>query len=275
MSPDLARKYETLKSLIASYGRVAVAFSGGVDSSLLSAVAHDVLGADALAITAVAPLVPARELADAQSFCAARGIRHELIHPDPLAVEGVRTNAPDRCYVCKKAIFTQIFACAHEQGIDIVADGSNLDDLGDYRPGLAALEEMQVASPLREANMTKQDIRDLSQGLGLPTWSKQSSACLATRYPYGEELTEEKLARADAAEDVLLSRGFTQVRVRVHGDVARIELPPARFADLLEDQQRLDVTRALQALGFDYVTLDLLGYRTGSMNETLNGKDGQ
>lgn len=269
MEQVLEGKYAALRKLIASYGAVAVAFSGGVDSTLLVAVAHDVLGGRALAITAQAPLVPRREFEAARAFCGARGIAQAIVEPPVFEVEGVRRNAENRCYVCKKAIFGQIIACARERGVAVVADGSNLDDLGDYRPGLAALEELSVVSPLRDAGCTKRDIRALSRELGLPTWSKRSSACLATRFPYGEDITPEKLARVDAAEEALLDLGFDQVRVRVHGDVARIEVPSDRLAALIEPQMRSAVVDALRGIGYSYITMDLVGYRTGSMNEAI------
>lgn len=269
MNVELQDKHERLRALIASYGTVAIAFSGGVDSTLLVAVAHDVLGAGALAITAQAPLVPRREFEAARAFCEARGVAHAIVDPPVLEVEEVRRNAQNRCYVCKKAIFSLIIDEARSRGVAVVADGSNLDDLGDYRPGLAALEELSVASPLRDAGFTKRDIRDLSRELGLPTWNKRSSACLATRFPYGADVTLEGLARVDAAEEALLDLGFDQVRVRVHGDVARIEVPPADFSALVRDGVREAAVDAVSRAGFRYVALDLVGYRTGSMNEAI------
>lgn len=269
MRADLQEKYGRLREIVASYGTLAVAFSGGVDSSLLVFVAHSVLGDAAIAITADAPLVPRREFEASRAFCAEHGIEQAIVRPSVFEVEGVRHNAPDRCYVCKKAIFSLIIDKARSRGISCVADGSNLDDLGDYRPGLAVLEELEVASPLRDAGFGKCDIRELSRELGLSTWDKRSSACLATRFPYGEELSEARLAMADAAEEALLDLGFGQVRVRAHGDVARIEVPPADFAALVHDGVREAAVDAVSRAGFRYVALDLVGYRTGSMNEAI------
>lgn len=265
----LHNKYRLLQDLLRSYGNVAIAYSGGVDSSLLSYVAHEVLGDNAVSLTADAPVVPRSEFADSQAFCKRYGIRQVICHPNPIMIEEVRFNAPSRCYACKKVLFSSLFEEAAKLGVETIADGSNLDDLGDYRPGLKALEELQVKSPLREAGFTKADIRALSRELGLPTWSKQSNACLATRFPYGTEITAEKLSLVDKAESALSGMGFTQLRVRVHNDIARIEVPAEQIETLLRDESRTSIVDALKELGFAYVTLDLAGYRTGSMDEKL------
>lgn len=265
----LDEKYDSLQRILRSYGSVAVAFSGGVDSSLLSYVAHQVLGESALAVTARAAVVPARELSDAVSFCERYGIKHVLCDPNPFSEDEVRFNAANRCYVCKKVIFRALMEAAAQQGVTVIADGSNLDDLGDYRPGLQALEELEVKSPLREAGFTKADIRELSKELGLPTWNKQSNACLATRFPYGDELTVERLEQVDRAEQLLGALGFSQLRVRVHGDVARIEVSPSQIGKVLDESVRTEIVDKLKQVGFAYVTLDLSGYRTGSMNEQI------
>lgn len=266
---SLQDKHQQLQTLLRSYGKVAIAFSGGVDSSLLSYVAHEALGENAVALTADAPVVPRSEFSDAQAFCKRYGITQVICRPNPFTEDEVRFNAPNRCYVCKKVIFGSLFEEAAKLGIATIADGSNLDDLGDYRPGLKALEELQVKSPLRDAGFTKADIRALSKELGLPTWAKQSNACLATRFPYGSELTVEKLALVDRAEGALSDMGFTQLRVRVHEDIARIEVPVGQMNTILVDENRIAIVQALKELGFSYVTLDLSGYRTGSMNEKL------
>ncbi len=265
----LHNKYRLLQDLLRSYGNVAIAYSGGVDSSLLSYVAHEALGDNAVSLTADAPVVPRSEFADSQAFCKRYGIRQVICHPNPIMIEEVRFNAPSRCYACKKVLFSSLFEEAAKLGVETIADGSNLDDLGDYRPGLKALEELQVKSPLREAGFTKADIRALSRELSLPTWSKQSNACLATRFPYGTEITAEKLSLVDKAESALSGMGFTQLRVRVHNDIARIEVPAEQIETLLRDENRTSIVDALKELGFAYVTLDLAGYRTGSMDEKL------
>ena len=265
----LHNKYRLLQDLLRSYGNVAIAYSGGVDSSLLSYVAHEALGDNAVSLTADAPVVPRSEFADSQAFCKRYGIRQVICHPNPIMMEGVRFNAPNRCYVCKKVLFGSLYEEAAKLGVETIADGSNHDDLGVYRPGLKALEELQVTSPLREAGFTKADVRALSRELGLPTWSKQSNACLATRFPYGTEITAEKLSLVDKAESALSGMGFTQLRVRVHNDIARIEVPAEQIETLLRDENRTSIVDALKELGFAYVTLDLAGYRTGSMDEKL------
>ena len=266
----LQDKHRLLQDVLRSYGKVAIAYSGGVDSSLLSYVAKETLGSNAISLTADAPVVPRAEFAESRAFCAKYGIKQIVCHVDPLRERAVSLNAPNRCYICKKIIFRALLEEAAKLGITTVADGSNLDDLGDYRPGLKALEELQVKSPLREAGFSKADIRALSKELGLSTWNKQSNACLATRFPYGSEITIDKLALVDKAEEALAGMGFTQLRVRIHDDIARIEVPVAQMEVLLSNENRAAIVDALNDLGFAYVTLDLAGYRTGSMNEKLS-----
>ena len=266
--PDQS-KLISLKEYLISLDSVAVAFSGGVDSTFLLKVAHDLLGDHAMAVTARSCSFPKRELEEARAFCTAEGIRQVIVESEELKIEGFSHNPVNRCYLCKQELFTKINAVAAENGIRYVAEGSNMDDLGDYRPGLKAVAELGVKSPLREAKLTKQEIRDYSRQLGLPTWEKQSFACLSSRFPYGEEITEEKLSMVDRAEQLLLDLGFRQLRVRIHGTIARIEVTPAEFEKLLQPAVRAKVVLALKSYGFSYVTMDLQGYRTGSMNEVL------
>lgn len=262
-------KLDRLRENIRSLGSLAVGFSGGVDSSLLVFVAHEVLGDQAIAVTGVDASVPEREVEEAKQFCARHGIRHFLCPVDPLKEEGYRHNGPDRCYFCKHGIFTEVKRIAAANGIAYMAEGSNTDDLGDYRPGLRAIAELAVKSPLREAGLSKADIRLISEYLGLPSWSKPAYACLASRFVYGEEITEEKLRMIDRAEQFLIEHCFFEERVRIHGNIARIEVPPKDISRLASEEIREAVYRELKDLGFLFVTLDLRGYRTGSLNATL------
>jgi uncharacterized protein len=262
---ELARKYEDLKELLRGAGGVVVGFSGGVDSTLVLRAA-EALGELALAVTVSSPIHPHFEVAEAECLAREVGVRHRVVKVDPSANEAVRHNPPDRCYHCKRRVFATMQDIARQEGVAVVADGSNVDDAGDYHPGMKALEELGVRSPLQEVGLAKQEIRELSRELRLPTWDKPALACLATRVPHGEELTPDRLRRIEAAEDLLRVLGLRRVRVRDHGDTARIEVATEEFEVLMADSTRARAVRELRRLGYDYVTLDLGGCQRGSMN---------
>ena len=261
-------KYRHLLQLIAAHGRVAVAFSGGVDSSLLCRAARDAVGDNALALTVVGPMMPGDDFESAKQIAALTGIRHILID-DPELEEPIAANPINRCYHCKKIEFGRIAELAREHGISVVLDGSNLDDESDYRPGLTALSELGVFSALRAASLNKAEIREISHRLGLPTWDKPAAACLGSRVPYGERITLEKLRSIEQAEQVLRSHGFRQCRVRHHGDVARLEVSPDERNKFFNTDLLDTLSAKIKAAGFRYVCLELEGYRTGSLNRVL------
>ena len=266
---DLQEKYNGLLNGLKGLGRLAVAFSAGVDSTFLLACAQMALGGQVVAITVRSDFFPQEELAEAEAYCRERGIQHSILPFDPLADPALAKNPPERCYLCKRMLFQQILAEGEKLGFYTVADGSNMDDLQDYRPGRRALEELGILSPLREAGLTKADIRALSKSLCLKTWDKPAFACLASRFPYGEPITRERLAQVGAAEEFLRAMGFAQLRVRAHGGIARIEVPPEDIPRLAALEARQTVIKRLRQLGFLYVTLDLEGYKMGSMNREL------
>lgn len=264
MATSREEKEKKLAVLLEKCMPLAVAFSGGVDSTYLL---HKAALAGKEKVTALimkTPSVPERELDEAVAFCKSRGISFFVLPADPFSATGFRENGRDRCYICKHFLFSALLEKAKEEGIPFVADGTNADDRKEFRPGLRALKELDIRSPLAEAGLTKKEIRELSEKEGLPTWNKPSFSCLATRFPYGEELTVEKLRRTEAAENLLAELGFTQRRVRVHGNLARIEVLPAEIPLLLE--RRDMISSRLEELGFLYTTVDLKGFRSGSMD---------
>lgn len=270
MNSNTEQKYIKLTKYLKELGSVAVAFSSGVDSTFLLYAACEAIGKDnVMAITAKSCSFPKREFDETVAFCRERGIRHEICESEELDIEGFRDNPKNRCYLCKRELFEKIGQIAEDNGLKYIAEGSNVDDEGDYRPGLIAVKELDVKSPLREAGLYKAEIRELSKKLGLPTWDKPSFACLSSRFVYGETISEGKLTMVDKAEQLLLDMGFRQVRVRIHGNMARIEVEPEEISRIAEKDNREKIAAAFKEYGFSYVTLDLIGYRTGSMNEVL------
>lgn len=265
-------KYLALQEYLKSLGSVAVAFSSGVDSTLLLKVAVDTLGTEnVLAVTASSGSFPLRERDESKAFCEGIGVGQVIIEEDEMAIDGFAENHTDRCYTCKHSLFADILKVAEEHGKAYVCEGSNMDDNGDYRPGLIAIAELGVKSPLRHVGLYKQEIRELSRELGLPTWKKPAFACLASRVPYGEPITSEKLRRIGDAEQKLVDLGFGNIRVRDHndGEIARIELEPEEIPRIYEPSIAGEVDAYFKSLGYKFVAVELLGYRTGSLNRTI------
>ncbi len=265
-------KYNRLLSIISSYKQVAVAFSSGVDSAFLLYAARAALADNVVAMTASSPVFPKRELKEAVEFCKRLKVKHVVLEINELEIEGFSENPKNRCYICKKSLFEDFKKAAAKENVPVVIEGSNKDDEGDYRPGLMAIEELDIKCPLREASLYKEDISALSEYFGLPTWDKPSFACLASRFPYGESISDKKLDMVDKGEQLLMDLGFKQFRVRIHGNdifIARIELLAADMERMMDEAVRKRVYDRFKEIGFHYVSLDLKGYRTGSMNEII------
>ncbi len=271
MNEQRLKKLENLKAIIKGTNGAVVAFSGGVDSTFLLRVAAEVLGDKVIAVTANSETYPKRELEEAKLFAEAQGIRHIVIETLELEIAGFADNPPDRCFYCKHELFSKLTNIAKENGIKYVFDGSNYDDRNDHRPGMRAAKQLGVVSPLKQAEMTKEDIRELSREYGLSTWNKPSFACLSSRFPYGTKITPDKLLVVGEAEDFIRDLGFKELRVRYHDTIARIEVGKADLERIVAFAD--EITAKLKALGFLYVTLDLSGYKTGSMNYTLSEEE--
>jgi uncharacterized protein len=262
-------KLQDLQRIIGEMGSLVVAYSGGVDSTFLLRVAGDVLGDKVVAVTATSLTYPSREYDEARVTAEGLGVRHITMTSEELDIPGFSGNPPDRCYYCKRELFSKLKEIALREGMSHVADGANLDDAADFRPGTKAADELGIRSPLKEARLAKEDVRRLSKSLGLSTWDKPSFACLASRFPYGDPITPGALRMVAEAEDYLRGLGFAQVRVRHRRDLASVEVPPGEIARFCDDGLRAEVVARLRQIGYVYVTLDLQGYRSGSMNEVL------
>ena len=272
---DQDQKYSNLIQNIKSYGKIAVAFSGGVDSCMLLVAAMEALGAEnVIAVTADSIVFPNREFQEAKELCEDLKVRQITFNINQLDIDGFSGNPENRCYICKKNLMGKIFEIVRKNSIEILAEGSNADDISDYRPGMQAIRELKIVSPLMEAGLTKQEIREILKSKGIKIWNKQSFACLATRFVYGETIDEKRLDMVDKAEQTLIDLGFHQLRVRVHGEgdhpMARIELTEGEISEAIEPHIRDIIINRKEKIGFSYVTLDIKGYKTGSMNQTIH-----
>jgi len=270
MDPQINEKHERMKEVFRTMGKVLVAYSGGVDSTLLLGVAQETLDrGNVLAVTSLSPLYPERELDHAKKVVQSVGAKHLLVESNELEIKGFSKNPSNRCYFCKRELFKKLSELAKTEGIHFIVEGSTLDDDKDHRPGSQAIKELGIRSPLKEVGFTKLEVRELSKALGLPTWDKPSFACLASRFPYGEEITAKALEMVAESEDFLFGLGFKQVRVRHYGNLARIEILKDEMKHLMKGSLRDEVVSHLKGVGYKYVTLDLQGFRSGSMNEVL------
>ena len=270
ITQDALSKFEKLKNLLGEMGKVLVAFSGGVDSSFLLKVAVDVLGENVLAVIASSETYPEKERDEAVKLAKKLNVRHKVIQTKELENPDFAHNPPERCYFCKMELFSKLKDIAESEGIPHVLDGSNFEDVSDFRPGAKAAEELGVRSPLKEAGLVKEEIRKLSKYVDLPTWNKPSLACLSSRFPYFTEIEPESLKQVAQAEEFLKGLGFNQVRVRHHGQIARVEIEPREFSKIVEKATKEKIINAFKKFGFIYITLDLAGFRSGSMNEPLD-----